>query len=407
MARPVIVFAGAVYPGQFGALCDHLRRTGLAESWFITTPGHRERNLDNHPNLLAFKPDGPIVGKPQYHYTGKLERSARIGRGLLAALQEFQRQKPIDVVVCHSLWGAPHFLYDEVDAAIVSYIEFPSFRAHGWDPNYPPDQSQRMVDRNTEMLNLHQAVLSDLVICPSHHAKRMFPPALQGNIEVQLEGIDFGPPLSPEANRPFTIGFTARDLSNSKGFDVFVQIVDRLLSKGIKAEFVALGGSDGVTYGYEQQWVQRQFGGTVPNFAAYLMQKYPAVAQVLHMPGKLPYDGYVQQLSNIDLFLYPLRFGVANWGLIEILSRGGCVIAPNRGYPAELIHNGINGILLPDDIECWANTVLELQADPMRRAKLSESALKMGQAYRLDQVAPRYMALFQQAIENRRRRKGN
>ncbi len=152
-----------------------------------------------------------------------MERSGRIGRGVLKALQDFQKTKKIDVVVAHSLWGAPHFLYDEIDAAIVSYIEFPSYQAHGWDPKYPPDQAQRMGDKNTEMLNLHQALRSDLVICPSRHAKQMFPKAVQGNIEVQLEGFEFGPPpvrdSASEAaatDKPFTIGFSSRDLSSSK-----------------------------------------------------------------------------------------------------------------------------------------------------------------------------------------------
>ena len=32
MAKPVILFAGAVYPGQFGALCEHLRKEEMAET---------------------------------------------------------------------------------------------------------------------------------------------------------------------------------------------------------------------------------------------------------------------------------------------------------------------------------------------------------------------------------------
>ena len=171
LTKPVIVFVGAVYPGQFGRLCDYLRETGMAEAYFLTTPGHMERNRERGPHILGFKPDGKIVGDQSYYYTSKVERSARISRGVLSALTAFQKQRKIDVVVAHSLWGAPHFLYDEIDAAIVSYIEFPSFRAHGWDPAYPPDQSQRMTDRNTEMLNFHQALCSDLVICPSRHAR--------------------------------------------------------------------------------------------------------------------------------------------------------------------------------------------------------------------------------------------
>ncbi|MBE0455575.1 MAG: glycosyl transferase family 1, partial [Roseovarius sp.] len=117
MSKPVIVFAGAVYPGQFGHLCDYLRKAGMAETFFLTTPGHRDSNKHRGAHILAFSPDGSINGDPQYYYTAKLERSARIGRGLLNALHIFEQKRKIDVVVTHSLWGSPHFLYDEIDAA--------------------------------------------------------------------------------------------------------------------------------------------------------------------------------------------------------------------------------------------------------------------------------------------------
>lgn len=404
MSKPVIVFVGAVYPGQFGNLADYLRKVGMAESYFLTTPGHRDRNKDRGAHILAFAPDGKIVGDPLYYYTAKLERSARISRGVLTGLREFQQHRKIDVVVAHSLWGAPHFLYDEIDAAIVSYVEFPSYRAHGWDPAYPPDLAQRMSDKNTEMMHYYQALRSDLVICPSHHAKRMFPPELQGNIEVQLEGLDFGPPLVKTPGQPFTIGFAARDLSNAKGFDTFVQIVDRLVREGFDGRFVALGGSSGATYGYEQQWVERKYKGEVADFTAHLMREYPAAAQVIDLPGKLPYDSYVQRLSEIDIFIYPLRYGVANWGLMEILGRGGCVIAPDHGYPTELILDGVNGVLLPDDLDVWVKTVRALKDDPDRRHRMGHSARILGQNQSLQATAPRYMSLFRQAMEKRARR---
>ncbi|ETX28837.1 glycosyltransferase [Roseivivax isoporae] len=408
MAKPVIVFVGAVYPGQFGDLCDYLRHTGQAETYFLTTPGHRSRNTHRGAHILGFKPDGAVTGPQSYYYSAKVERSARIGRGLLKALQAFEAKKKIDVVVAHSLWGAPHFLYDEIDAAIVSYIEFPSYRAHGWDPAYPPDQAQRMADKNTEMLNLHQAVRSDLVICPSHHAKRMFPKTLQGNIEVQLEGFRFEATPPPEqASGPVTIGFSARDLSSSKGFETYVRLVDRLVERGLEARFVALGGATGATYGYEDQWVERTYGGEVESFRDHLLRMYPRAADVIEFPGKLPYEDFAARLSAIDLFLYPLKFGVANWGLVEILGRGGCVLAPDRGYASELIQDGVSGVLLPDDDDAWLAEIEALAGDPARRHRLGAAARALTRVqFGLQAVAPRYMRLFRQAMDNRAARAG-
>ena len=152
----------------------------------------------------------------------------------------------LSVHVCWTapIWGAPHFLYDEIDAAIVSYVEMPSYRAHGRDPRYPPDLAQRIADRNAEMLNFHQVLKSDLTIVPSRHAKSLFAAELQGRIEVQLEGLD--PPLQPathepRTNGPITIGFTARDLSAAKGLEVYMRLVHKLASEQFNARFVAVG----------------------------------------------------------------------------------------------------------------------------------------------------------------------
>lgn len=363
------------------------------------------------PNLLPFDPDGKIVGPQSYYYSDKVERSARIARGVLKALQDLQQKTRIDVVYAHSLWGAPHFLYDEIDAAIVSYIEFPSYRAHGSDPDYPPDLSQRLGDRNTEMLHFHQVLLSDLTIVPSATAKAMFPAELQHRIAVQFEGFD----MDTMAHRPdaatvsdghrFTVGFAARDLSNAKGIDRFIRLVDQLISRGSDARFVAFGDPLASTYGYEQQWVQRRYAQEQPptrptSFRDHMLRLYPRAAAI-EFPGKLPYDRFVTELGKVDLFLYPLRYGVANWGLMELLGRGRCIIASNHGIASELIEDGVNGLLLPDDDMQWLSAIEALRDDPVRRAALGAAAIERARDHHISVVATKYMHLFSLAIERR------
>ena len=410
MQKPLIVFVGAVYPSQYSLLCKYLRESGMADSWFMTTPGHKTTYEKDCDHLLSFQPDGNIVGPQSYYYSSKVERSARICHGVLRALHEFEaaQGRMIDLVVAHSLWGAPNWLYDEIDAAIVSYIEFPSYLAHGWDAQYPPDQAQRVGDRNMEMLHFHQVLLSDLTIVPSAHARAMFPPALQDRIAVQFEGFDIKPPLRSEAaasnsaQKPFTIAFSARDLSSSKGFETYVRLVDRMVREGDGAgvRFIAIGDPTGVTYGYEQQWVQRKYDGKVASFRDHLLQVYPA-AQVIEFPGHLPYAQFSALLADVDLFLYPLRYGVANWGLMEILARGGCVIASNWGFIPELMQNDVNGLLLPDNDDAWLHAIRQLRNDPARRARYAEAARETGTRYHISEVAPRFMALFARAIMQR------
>lgn len=409
--KPLIVFVGAVYPSQYSLLCAYLRASGMADSWFMTTPGHKARYEKQFDHLLAFQPDGNIVGEQSYYYSSKLERSARICRGVLNALKQFEKAqgRAIDVVVAHSLWGAPNWLYGELDAAIVSYIEFPSYRAHGWDAAYPPDISQRLTDRNMEMLHFHQVMCSDLTIVPSAHARSMFPPLLQERIAAQFEGFDITPPelakpaAAPADDKPFTIAFAARDLSSSKGFETYVRLVDRMVreGQGANARFLAIGDAEASTYGYEQQWVQRKYAGAVASFKDHLLRTYPA-AQVMEFPGRLPYAQFAEMLAGVDLFLYPLRYGVANWGLMEILARGGCVIGSNWGFVPELVQNDVNGLLVPDNDDAWIDAIARLRADPARRERYRRAAQATGKRYHISQVAPRYMGLFQRAMASRK-----
>lgn len=404
--KPTIIFVSSVCPAQYSVLSRYLLDSGLANSWYMTTPGNVKKYSATVPNLLGYQPDGKIVGPQSYYYTTKLERAARIGRGVLKAIQEFEQQQPIDLIVVHSLWGAPHFLYGETKAAIVSYIEFPSYLAHGWDPAYPPDQAQRMSDRNIEMLHFHQVINSDLTIVPSQHARSLFPDCLKPQIEVQFEGFDIAPlPAQPaRTDARFTIGFAARDLSSAKGLEAFVRLVDRLISEGDgkTMRFVAIGDHQATTYGYEPQWVKRKYDDKVKSFRDHLLLLYPRAALAIEFPGKLPYNQYAAMLGTIDLFLYPLRYGVANWGLMEILARGGCIIGSNWGFVPELIQHDVNGMLAPDSDEAWLAAIRVLRGDPARRARYSAAARTTGEAFHISQVAPRYMQLFELAMAKRK-----
>ena len=77
-------------------------------------------------------------------------------------------------------------------------------------------------------------------------------------------------------------------------------------------------------------------------------------------------------------------------------------MAPDRGYAAELIQKDINGQLLPDDDDAWIAATLALKDDPARRLRYGQAARAMArQQYDLSAVAPRYMGLFSQAMQNR------
>lgn len=408
-SKPVIVFVSSVYPSQHSPLCEELNRSGLAEAWFMTHPSHAAKYGPTATNVIPFQPDGDIMGEPPYFYLGKQDRSARISRGVLTALQAFEaeKKKKIDVVVCHYFWGSPQFLYDEIDAAIVSYVEYPSFRMHGWDPKYPPTEGQRLADVQNEMLTFHQVLRSDLTIVPTEFAKSLLPVELQPRARAQFEAMEFGDLTPhPRTEKRFTLAFSARDLSSCKGLELYARVVDRLVKRRIKMRFLAIGAEKTATYSFEPQWLETTYGNKDISFLEHLMVHHSG-ARAIEAPGRMPYDEFSKLLSQVDLFLYPLKNGVGNWGIVEIMARGGCVIATDNAFLPEIIKDGVNGVLLPDDADdLWVDKVIELKNDPEQRARLSAAARATGLSYRVDVLAPKFMQLFYEAMAIRDRRMG-
>lgn len=86
-----------------------------------------------------------------------------------------------------------------------------------------------------------------------------------------------------------------------------MRLVDKLVSQGVDAQFIAFGGAEEVTYGYEQQAVTRAHNGQIKSFRDHLMLKHPGAAKVIEFPGKLPYDEFSKRITEVELYLYPFN----------------------------------------------------------------------------------------------------
>lgn len=403
--KPRILFISSICPAQFSLLCQHLHEQGMAETYFLTSLDHFKAQRKKYDNLVPFQTDGDAFGSQSYYYSMQAEKSARHALGVHRAIEALTRKNHIDLIVSHALWGSPYFLYDEFDIPVVTYSEAPSYRLHGWDAQYPADLAQRLTDHNLEMVHMYQALRSNLTIVPSEYCRQMYPEELRHRIAVQFEGFDIQPlPPAREGERPFTVGFAARDLSSAKGFEQFVRLAAKMSALPNPPRFVAIGSPDDVTYGYEPQYVKRFYGREDKTFKDYLMERFNEPP--IEFLGKLPYEQYAQALADIDLFVYPLRHGVANWGLMEILMRGKAIVGTRRCFLPEVIEHGVSGLLVDEPDEDWIAAIERVRDDPALRQRLEQGAAKRGQEYHIRAVAPRYMALFERAMKTPRDRRG-
>ncbi|WP_332674417.1 glycosyltransferase [Aromatoleum sp.] len=394
--------------GQFQTLHEYLNAESLAHSWFLCSTSVYQANKDKVPNLVPFQI--PKENSDTYFYTRNLE--ARVQRSFLIrkAIAELLERTGIDVIVAHGSGGFPLQLFGEFDLPIISYIEFPSFTHHGHDPKYPQPDYATYRDKVFEMTSFHQVLKSDLVIVPSVYAKSMFPGCLHDKIVDQMEGFNIvrKPSSFVKKDGCFHIGFSARDLSSAKGFEQFVLIAKEILRVRQNVRFVFCG-SPKVLYSYEEAFLQQSFDkeSRPESFMKYVLAREgielgeDAAFQHVDFAS---YEDFASYVEAMDLFLYPLQFGSANWGLFELLFRGKVVIGSDRCFVPEVIRHRDNGLLCKyDDIPSWVRYATDVIDAPERFARLGSNALRDAhERFHIKSVAASYLRIFDMAIGRRK-----
>lgn len=392
--------------GQFKVLHQYLNNAGLVNSWLLCSQNTYNRNKDNVDNLLPFRPHGnKLISENNFYYTKKLETVSRCSLGYIVAIKKHLAQHSLDLIVCHGTAGAPLMLFDEFNIPIISYIEFPSFKAHGWDPQYPPPVEKIRRDRNFEMLSFYNVFKSYCTITPSRYAKSLFPHDLQKKIIPQMEGFLFDDKIVPSSKKTDTvktIGFCARDLSSAKGLEHFLIVSKKLIAVNSSLHFIIIG-STKLLYSYEQHFIDKKYGsGSKVTFLDYLIEREDLNLSYYTFTGKLSYTKYVEMIDKIDLFHYPIQYSSASWGLFELLSRGKIIIGSERCYVPEILKDGKNGFIVKyGEYTGWVSKTLEILSSLENFYFIERSALETAQNYTIDKVAPKFMTIFDDVINRK------
>jgi glycosyltransferase involved in cell wall biosynthesis len=395
--------------GQFEALHKYLSSQGLANSWFLCSGGVYEANKEKVSNLAPFQ--AIQENDKTYFYVKNIEARVQRSFSIKKSVNDILKKTGIDLIVAHGSGGYPLQLFDEFDIPIVTYIEFPSFGKHGHDPKYPQPDYATFRDKLFEMASYHQVLKSDLVVVPSLYAKSMFPTCLHDRIVAQMEGFQIARQTSKFKKEPgfIYVGFTARDLSSAKGFEQFILIAKEVLKRRQNVKFVFCG-SPKVLYSYEDAFLQSQFPekeNRPASFMQYVLQREGidlGPDSAFQHVSFSAYNEFADFIEAMDLFVYPLQYGSANWGIFELLFRGRIVIGSNRCFVPEVITSGFNGLLCQyDDIEMWVHRVLQIVDAPEQFAYLGKNAeLDANKRFHISKVATTYLDIFQTAISRRR-----
>lgn len=407
-----ILFIHAIYGNQFLATHNYFNDSGLATSYLLTHEGERQAHQFDErfaKNIFTYTPDG-YNNEHSYYYSGSAEYSARNAIRILEAVRNIMQHHKIDVIVAHHRAGSPDFLLGNVSVPVIAYFEFPSHRQHGYVPEYPPQEAQLLAECYFEAVSYRILLHCDLAITPSAHARAMFPEVLRHKIIPQMDGFDskqielYCPedvPFQKEEGCIY-IGFTSRTLSSEKGYEQFVQISKRLAEVNDSVRFVVIGQKDGVSYGYENIFLDNTFGKGNKTFSDYLFEKYDVPEdKYIFLDQHLPYKAFSSCVHHVDFFILPILHGSATWNVFECLLRGKIVLGSDRCFMPELISHEQDGFLLPcDNISRWVETADDIARNFDKYKFVGENAKKRAEQYHTENVAKRYLQIFSETCSN-------
>ena len=89
-------------------------------------------------------------------------------------------------------------------------------------------------------------------------------------------------------------------------------------------------------------------------------------------------------------------FGIV---IIEALASGIPVLAVRAPGAADILTDDLDGLLVDDDVEKFADALEKIIREPELREKLSKGALKTSEKYNIDTISERMLNLYREVIE--------
>jgi len=402
-----VLFLHDAFPAQFGRLGLELkRRHGWKCSFLVqslsscptpTTEMLQELDLHQLP-LTAEHRSKEGIPWPQI-FGMYLEQC----QSVFNALRARPDLKP-DLVVAHGGRGAPTlFLKDLLDCPIINYCEYyfaTSHRDISYRIDLPPAEPAPFFPRCINAPTLASLVDCDAGYSATHWQKQSFPARFHSKIEVYFDGIDtelyrpgaalrrIGAVSLPQGTKVVT--FVTRGLESIRGFDLFMQVADRICRQRADVLFVVVGGEE-IHYG----WDKLHTGS--PSFKQWVLSQGDHDLSRFLFPGRILPEHLADILRLSDLHIYLSAPFVVSWSLFNAMATGVPVLASDVPPVREVIEGGVNGLLETlFDIDRLTATALNVLADPAGFAPLGIAARRtIEERYSIECCIPPIKGFFE------------
>jgi 1,2-diacylglycerol 3-alpha-glucosyltransferase len=114
--------------------------------------------------------------------------------------------------------------------------------------------------------------------------------------------------------------------------------------------------------------------------------------------GFLDYDKLIDLYKAADLFLFASKTETQGLVLVEAMAGGTPVVAIGELGVLDIVKEDVNGILVPEDVEKYAQATLDLLGDRNRYEKLRVGALETAQILSTRNCTHRLLALYETCL---------
>ena len=399
-----VLFIHPSYPNQFTQIAHAIGcQNGIECACLVDLGFAPQIQADNVPiTYYGYQKDGGSA-TAAYFYTSTYEDAIRHGKGITDVLSSLVQNRLVDLVVGHASFGTTFFVKNLLKLPVISYVELPGYDMAYCRKEFPVLEQHRVLEMSLKSLVYTSAFYSDRVIVPSHHAKTLFPQELQSKINVQMEGFQLPPRYSDKASLKKklglphdapVVGFVGRTLEAMRGFDIFVKVAARLKKERPDVQFLVIG-EEQTIYGNEQAYLNGK------SFKTHVLETEGIDEKFFIFHNFLPHRDFLQYLQTMDIVLFPLFEGAANWSLFEAMASGLTILASDRAFIPEVITSGKEGVLLdPYDIDGFVKTSLEILSHPDQFSSFGINARKKIKAqYSLENAVTGYRAIIKEVMQ--------
>jgi glycosyltransferase involved in cell wall biosynthesis len=333
------------------------------------------------------------------------DQLALAARVFEALRQRIDQIRP-DLVVNHCGLGPALSLGDLFSCPFVGYFEY-YLACRGSDLTYrvdlPPVEPAAFYPRCINAATLLGLVETPSGYTPTHWQRQSFPERFRSRIEVLFDGLDtelyrpgaagdlsalLGERSLPAGTRLVT--YVARGLESMRGFDLFLQVAERITRSRPDVLFVVIGGED-TYYGWDSHFT----GGR--SFKEWALQRGGCDLSRFVFLGQVEPEQLAVLLARSDLHLYLTVPFVLSWSLFNALACGCVVLASDVEPVREVVEPGVQGLLEPlFDVDRLTAAALRVLDDPAGHRPLGQAGRALMETrYSLEVAIPALKTYFE------------